>query len=582
MLHIKTVHPAAQPQPPTQPAHGQRPQAERVKRPILSFTGQTLEQEEFDHFRYQFELYKDRLGGAQDGALLLRECLAMDVSRTIFSSHGNGMQNLSEEQLLLAISTCCVTKQTLQARVSELYKIKQDSGQTVQSFLAALKMKERQCDMKVKCTKTECEEMIDYSTEIIKNHFIMGLADVELQQDIMVVDNLTLDTAVKMAVAKETAKRSVDTLDTDHSNAAISAYKKELSRPKLSDEQCKCCGEKKHRNKSECSARENKCSCGILGHFKRYCLSGGKPKKRRDPQEKREKKDSEETGNVLEDCFNISVENHLPPLPTLYQPGEAELASLQLCKSSGKWVDRAKDENENFLHIIIKPELKYWPELHSDHSKHPDKLRAVKEVGLAYTGASVTCAGPRLLQKLGLKPENLCPTSTVIRVASSDPLTMLRMIPASVQIVGHPDRTSTEVIYVAKEVKGLFISRRSLQELGCLPTTWPHPADRTLSCSAIEEENLAPCGCPVRSTTLAPPSSPPFPITETEECRERLQEWLLNYYSSSSFNCCPHQESQGMTGPPVKLAIKPDAELQCHTKPFKVPLALEETAGGRH
>lgn len=68
--------------------------------------------------------------------------------------------------------------------------------------------------MKVKCTKSECEEMIDYSTEIIKNNFIMGLADVELQQDIMVVDNLTLDTAVKMAVAKETAKRSVDTLKT--------------------------------------------------------------------------------------------------------------------------------------------------------------------------------------------------------------------------------------------------------------------------------------------------------------------------------------------------------------------------------
>jgi len=68
--------------------------------------------------------------------------------------------------------------------------------------------------MKVKCTKSECGEMIDYSTEIIKNNFIMGLADVELQQDIMVVDNLTLDTAVKMAVAKETAKRSVDTLKT--------------------------------------------------------------------------------------------------------------------------------------------------------------------------------------------------------------------------------------------------------------------------------------------------------------------------------------------------------------------------------
>ena len=111
-LHIKTVHPAAQPQPPTPPTHRQRPQAVRVKRTILSFTGQTLEQEEFDHFRYQFELYKDRLGGAQDGALLLRECLAMDISRTIFRSHGNKMQNLSEEQLLLAISTCCVVLQS--------------------------------------------------------------------------------------------------------------------------------------------------------------------------------------------------------------------------------------------------------------------------------------------------------------------------------------------------------------------------------------------------------------------------------------------------------------------------------------
>ena len=98
----------------------------------------------------------------------------MDVSRTIFSSHGNGMQNLSEEQLLLTISTCCVRKQTLQARVGELYKTKEDSGQTVESFLAALKMKARQCDMKVQCTKSECEEMIDYSTEIIKKTLYHG------------------------------------------------------------------------------------------------------------------------------------------------------------------------------------------------------------------------------------------------------------------------------------------------------------------------------------------------------------------------------------------------------------------------
>ena len=58
-----------------------------------------------------------------------------------------------------------------------------------------------------------------------------------------------------------------------------------------------------------------------------------------------------------------------------------------------------------------------------------------------------------------MKNENLCPTETVIRVASGKQLTILGRIPATVQVVGYPDRKSMEVIYVAKEVKGMFISR---------------------------------------------------------------------------------------------------------------------------
>ena len=178
------------------------------------------------------------------------------------------------------------------------------------------------------------------------------------------------------------------------------------------------------------------------------------------------------------------------------------------------------------------------------------------------------CVGLSLLRKLGMKVENLCPTKTVVRVASGVQLTILGMIPATIQIVGHPDRRSTEVVYIAKEVKGVFISRSSLQDLGCLPSSWPLLPDQPEICTAVDaEENLAPCGYPTRSQTPAP-----FPIVETEECRKRLQEWLLNYYSSSTFNCCPYQESKGMSGAPVKLAIKPEAELVCHTKPFKVPL----------
>ena len=69
--------------------------------------------------------------------------------------------------------------------------------------------------------------MVDYSEEIIRNLFIMGLADVELQQDILVEEDLTLGKAIKMAVAKKTAKKtakkSVDTLDIDQTSAVNSA-----------------------------------------------------------------------------------------------------------------------------------------------------------------------------------------------------------------------------------------------------------------------------------------------------------------------------------------------------------------------
>ena len=114
--------------------------------------------------------------------------------------------------------------------------MKQDSGQMVQSFLAALKMKERQCNLRIKCSALGCEEMVDYSEEVIRNLFIMGLSEVELQQDIMVVDDLTLDKAVKMAEAKETAKKSVDMLEAEQNTAAISAYKKQLLCPKVSED----------------------------------------------------------------------------------------------------------------------------------------------------------------------------------------------------------------------------------------------------------------------------------------------------------------------------------------------------------
>ena len=146
-MHSSAAHPTTGQQAGT--AREGRPQAERVKRPMLTLSGQSISQEDYDHFLYQFGLYKERLGPGHDSATLLRECLAEDVSKMLYSSHGVKLTKFTEQQLSLNIIASCVTKQTDQARTTELHRIKQDPGQPVQSFLATLKSKSRQCNMRM-------------------------------------------------------------------------------------------------------------------------------------------------------------------------------------------------------------------------------------------------------------------------------------------------------------------------------------------------------------------------------------------------------------------------------------------------
>jgi hypothetical protein len=62
------------------------PKAEREKRPTLTLSGQSIDQEEYEHFHYQLEQYKERLGDNTDNPASLLECLAPDMSKMLFSS----------------------------------------------------------------------------------------------------------------------------------------------------------------------------------------------------------------------------------------------------------------------------------------------------------------------------------------------------------------------------------------------------------------------------------------------------------------------------------------------------------------
>ena len=316
-------------------------------------------QEDYDHFLYYFGLYKERLVPGHDSATLLRECLSEHVLKMLYRSHGAELTKFTEQQLSKNIIASCVTKQTDQARTTELHRSKQDPCQYVQSFLASFKSKSKQCNMRILFSQPSCEQVNDYSKKVVLSLFIGGIGDMEHQQNLLAEQDITLSKAVTMAVARETAKRSQEILDSSQQVAAgISTYKKGLNKIVVPPDCCNFCGQKKHSDKKDCPAKYFNCSCGIKGHYRKLCFRNGKP---RNPQRsggkndhKKEDKEAkpETEHSIHESCFSINSEERtypwvqeesspqthkmLTPLPVVNQQEEVVLASLQYSPGNDK------------------------------------------------------------------------------------------------------------------------------------------------------------------------------------------------------------------------------------------------------
>ena len=73
-----------------------------------------------------------------------------------------------------------------------------------------------------------------------------------------------------------------------------------------------------------------------------------------------------------------------------------------------------------------------------------------------------------------------------------------------------------------------------------------------------------------------PPKPTELPFPATEDNRESLQQWLLEYYKSSTFNTCEHQPLPLMDSVPMKLMVDPEAEPVAHHTPVPVPLHWQD------
>lgn len=176
-------------------------------------------------------------------------------------------------------------------------------------------------------------------------------------------------------------------------------------------------------------------------------------------------------------------------------------------------------------------------------------------MAVADTGAQVCVAGPALLAKLGVKERGLLRKGGLRDVADL-PLACLGTFECCFALDG---RSTRQEVFVVKTARNLFLSLTACKDLGLVPDTFPFHV---------------PTAAGTRMESVSDPELPPTPETipypPLEENVERLQEWLKQHFSASTFNT-DRSPLPAMAGAPHHIHLHADARpFACHT-PAQVP-----------
>ena len=124
-----------------------------------------------------------------------------------------------------------------------------------------------------------------------------------------------------------------------------------------------------------------------------------------------------------------------------------------------------------------------------------------------------------------------------------------------------------QIVYVTDNTDKIYLSREGCISLGLISKDFPTIGEANKdSCATLCDPV---CGCPERKPTPSRPPEIPYPPTEAN--RQKLKDWLLEYYKHSTFNTYEHQHLPKMDTPPLRLMISKIAIPKALHKAIPVP-----------
>ena len=183
------------------------------------------------------------------------------------------------------------------------------------------------------------------------------------------------------------------------------------------------------------------------------------------------------------------------------------------------------------------------------------RTKPLETQGMGDTGASVCLGGPSQLRSLGITESHLTKCDMVLYGADSSDIGLIGVIPVVITDRASGRQTRQFLYICKKSPRNMLLSLEACIDLGYVSPSFPSAQERQEQAVASHNDNDqsvnradiidqsvnragkkpdCDCNCPVRSTAPDVPTQLPFEATE--ENLDKLEQWIVEYYSASAFN----------------------------------------------
>ena len=252
---------------------------------------------------------------------------------------------------------------------------------------------------------------------------------------------------------------------------------------------------------------------------------------------------------------------------------ESIIAHIEFDQQTGSYVSSNSS-------CVVEIEATLTPFSPRPDPRHPDDIPSSRKTQIKIfpdSGASICLGGPKHLRCMGLKEENLIPSSKVVRAVGGSTITCRGWLPVQFTVGG---KSTKQALYICDKIEKLYFSKTACMDVSILPPYFPTPmatsshckvnwmpGDSTSAACLPNMEQQSPhLQLPIR------PAEPPLPATE--ENVGKLKEWLLEQFANSAFN--NDGRFPAMSAQPAHIHLKEGAVAKARHNPIPVPYHLKE------